>query len=70
MKAAQIVAAVVLAATAISGYPYLQAQSALPRDVHPDTRNRLPPLKRGSTKEVRHCAKAPIIKQLWLFSRL
>ena len=45
MKAAHIVAAVVLAATAVSGYPTLQAQSALPRDVHPDTRNRLPPLK-------------------------
>ena len=45
MKAAHIVAAVVLATTAISGFPSLQAQSALPRDVHPDTRNRLPPLK-------------------------
>jgi 4-carboxymuconolactone decarboxylase len=45
MKAAHIVAAVVLATTAVSGYPTLQAQLALPRDVHPDTRNRLPPLK-------------------------
>jgi 4-carboxymuconolactone decarboxylase len=45
MKPGHIVAAVVLAATAVSGYPTLQAQSALPRDVHPDTRNRLPPLK-------------------------
>ena len=46
MKAAHIVAALVLAATAAaSGYSTLQAQSALPRDVHPDTRNRLPPLK-------------------------
>jgi 4-carboxymuconolactone decarboxylase len=45
MKAAHIVAAVVLATAALSGDPTLQAQSALPRDVHPDTRNRLPPLK-------------------------
>jgi 4-carboxymuconolactone decarboxylase len=45
MKAAHIVAAVVLATTAVTGHPSLQAQSALPRDVHPDTRNRLPPLK-------------------------
>jgi 4-carboxymuconolactone decarboxylase len=47
MKAAHLVAAVVLATTAVSGYPTQQAQSALPRDVHPDTRNRLPPLKPG-----------------------
>lgn len=60
MKAAPIVAALVLAiAAAHAGYQLadLQAQApaspsgriadgALPRDVHPDTRNRLPPLKR------------------------
>jgi 4-carboxymuconolactone decarboxylase len=45
MKAASITAAVVLAIiVAASSDPRLQAQSALPRDVHPETRNRLPPL--------------------------
>jgi 4-carboxymuconolactone decarboxylase len=46
MKAAHIVAAMVLAiSAAASSYPALQAQSAAPRDVNPETRNRLPPLK-------------------------
>jgi 4-carboxymuconolactone decarboxylase len=45
MKALHTLAAVVLA-TAVS-----TAQSALPRDVHPDTRNRLPPLQRGALSD-------------------
>jgi 4-carboxymuconolactone decarboxylase len=62
MKAAHIVAAVVLAATAAAtGYPPvrsvrlqadpLQAQSALPRDVHPESRNRLPPISRDQLSD-------------------
>src|SRR5687767_2615330 len=45
MKAIHIVAAVVLATAAST------AQSALPRDVHPDTRNRLPPLQRDALSD-------------------
>ena len=45
MKAVHIVAAVVLATAASA------AQSALPRDVHPDTRNRLPPLQRDALSD-------------------
>ena len=62
MKAAHVVAALVLAATAAaSGYPPvrsvrlqadpLQAQSALPRDVHPESRNRLPPITRDQLSD-------------------
>ena len=46
MKAARIAAVLVLAATAAGGgAPTLQAQATLPRDIHPDTRSRLPPLQ-------------------------
>ena len=46
MKAAHIAAALVLAATvAVAGFPALEAQAALPRDVHPATRSRLPPIQ-------------------------
>jgi 4-carboxymuconolactone decarboxylase len=45
MKAVPIMAAVVLAAAASA------AQTALPRDVHPDTRNRLPPVRRDALSD-------------------
>ena len=53
MKAAHIVAAVVLAAAfaAPNTQPSLLAQTALPRDVHPDTRNRLAPANRNELND-------------------
>jgi 4-carboxymuconolactone decarboxylase len=46
MKAAHIAAALVLAASAAAGgFAALEAQSVLPRDIHPETRNRLPPIQ-------------------------
>ena len=56
MKTAHIAAALVLAATAAAGgFPALRAQSspgpALPRDIHPETRNRLPPIRPGQLND-------------------
>jgi 4-carboxymuconolactone decarboxylase len=45
MKALSITAAVILATAASA------AQRALPRDVHPDTRNRLPPIQRQALND-------------------
>ena len=56
MKSAHIAAALVLAATAAAGgFPALQAQApptpALPRDIHPETRSRLPPIQPGQLND-------------------